>query len=788
MKASEFISAILALLAIAASPLQAATLCKGETDIVVASKAVDSVKFAGEELQKVLSEVLGEEVPIVGKPDKGRIAVILGANKWSREAGLDTTGFGRDTFVIRSETNRVFILGYDDKGDGCRSAIKKINVCNQRCGTLFGVYAFLESYAGVRFYFPGELGTIVPKAESVSVPVGEKKISPTYDIREWYEGPEMCWLGSQAPDEVAKRNINLNWLRLRMGTHRIPLCHGTNKFKYLERFGESHPEYFALKANGSRHNVPGVKHPGHFCWNSPIVEEIYQDVKCALTGGKPADRGIPEHKWGRNVDTKNKFVDIMPQDAQPDCMCEKCTEQRKRGENVVWVATAKIASRLKEEGVEGTVTQMAYGRNRAVPEFELPTNIAIQVAVGGAWSMNNSEIRDNERKIVESWVKKLGHKVWLWNYMCKSGKMRTLIGIPQLSMREWGAYYKSMPDLIVGAFAESGTERFSFNYLNWYVYSRVCWDASVDVESILEEHFRLMYGAAANEMAAYYGVLEEKWTKQIVGTTRNTPLGPERIVPSHEVVFTQIYSKDELAKLDALISTALSKVKTDSLEARRIRLFSEEYVGSIRNASRAYYDRLAAVDSYRVKASATEAIALRPIVLGKKKDRKVSHPVACSVTTWRDAEALHYRFVCNEPLPERIVDMKRPNDDPEIWKDNGVELHLCPTGDRKDVCHVMLNSQGSVATQRYAVLGTSGRNTDDSWGKSVRTAVAREANSWTAEIVIPLAEFKKLVTAVPTSFARSRIVADKKGTSYYVWGPGTIEAFGDSSNFGTVEY
>ena len=54
-----------------------------------------------------------------------------------------------------------------------------------RRGTLFGVYAFLERFAGVRMYFPGELGTCVPRAERIIVPEGRVEESPAFSVRRY---------------------------------------------------------------------------------------------------------------------------------------------------------------------------------------------------------------------------------------------------------------------------------------------------------------------------------------------------------------------------------------------------------------------------------------------------------------------------------------------------------------------------------------------------------------------------------------------------------------------------
>lgn len=64
----------------------------------------------------------------------------------------------------------------------------------------------------------------------------------------------------------------------------------------------------------------------------------------------------------------------------------------------------------------------------------------------------------------------------------------------------------------------------------------------------------------------------------------------------------------------------------------------------------------------------------------------------------------------------------------------------------------------------------------------------REFLKGTAEIDVPLAELENCREAFPASFTRARMLDGVKGSGFYLWGPETLCAFGDSENFGTIEY
>ena len=213
-----------------------------------------------------------------------------------------------------------------------------------------------------------------------------------------------------------------------------------------------------------------------------------------------------------------------------------------------------------------------------IPTNDIPENVDVFVARRGPWA-EGTAIGVREKDEVRRWHEKLGRKVSLWNYPdkvdCWNLEMKD---IPQLAPRAWARYYRAVAPHVTGAFAESESDRWIYNYLNYYVFARICWNPDADVEVILAEHHRLMFGAAAQEMAAFFDTLESCWMK-VVAHPFDTPLGPGVCkAPTEEELRTTIYSPEVRARLSALLRAAEAKVAHGSLEARRIALFRREYL------------------------------------------------------------------------------------------------------------------------------------------------------------------------------------------------------------------
>ena len=127
---------------------------KSAYSIYVPTNAIESVKTAGAELQRVLEISTNIKLPVVNQPLPPMIA--LGASEAAKAAGIDADKIPDEGFRVLTKDGNLYIAGKDWPDDQ-----KKWNHCDST-GTLYGVYEFVERVVGVRWLAPGPLGEDIP--------------------------------------------------------------------------------------------------------------------------------------------------------------------------------------------------------------------------------------------------------------------------------------------------------------------------------------------------------------------------------------------------------------------------------------------------------------------------------------------------------------------------------------------------------------------------------------------------------------------------------------------------
>ena len=728
------------------------TFTADNAEVVVESKASRVVEFAAQEATNFLSRVFGAPVPIVSAPTSGKASIILGMNEWSRTAGIDPESRPTDTFFIKTAPNRVYLAGRDNRYDPVNHPAVEL-VSGRDRATLFAVYAFLERFAGCRFYFPGEMGEVVPPAKKIVVPATDMAVTPHCLVRRTYN-PKSAWYDGEANAKTGRR---LDWLRKRLGTTDVPCCHGTHRWKFKERYAASHPEYFALLKNGVRYDGDGPNQykEGHFCFSNPGLRQTVFD-ECAA-------------RFARG----DKYVDIMPHDGLPECQCERCQKMYNREDRLnfaselIWDYTVDIANRLKAAGIKGKVTQMAYWPYRRIPAIDIPDNVEVMVAEHGPYGTANREMIKSEHDEIRAWSKKLGGRpVWIWTYPHKRNETN-IAGIPDFTPRSIGEYYKGVSDVIFGTFMQSETDRWIYHYLGDYVMSRVMWDGGTDVAATIAEHHRLMFGAGADEMAKFFSILERKWICDVMLDTKQNEWGPTTIPPSEGDLWSSVYSPDVMKSLDSLLKVASDKVRKGSVEARRIAFMRAQFYEPLAELPRKWRELMAKVESQKWRVKSGKPISLHPL----KGD--VGNMVKTAVSARRTVNELVFRFDCEEPKMDEIISYgHRKHDDKAIWRDSGVEIFLNPNGDRKTVYHFMINASGVLCdgVERHKG-GEWYVLTDETWESDAKVDAERRRDGYSLTISIPLSSFGGDVKSVfPAEFCRNRVLKSGGGGSNYVWG------------------
>ena len=761
---------------------------KANFEVVADRRAPRAVKFAAEELARFLGEITGTKVNVIQKATGKKCAFLVGDKAAAKAAGLDLTKLDRDGFYIKSFQGNIILAGNDDPAANPAFLAHY----NER-GTLNAVYEFLERFGGVKFYFPGKMGTIVPKKTDWSLPSIDLADRPDSQYRRIYcienKGMESDKKDFMPQGMKYSDTNRLTILRSRMSTLNIPNCHGLAYLGLIQRFAKSHPEYFALRADGGRLDGTNVTHPnykdGHVCFSSPIKEEIYQDAAAFLQGKPASSRKVimPNGKsyWHSQLFSR-PFFNIMPNDSMFPCQCGPCKAVYAKGKQAVsdhvWRFKTDIAKRLQENKIPGYITAMAYAEYKDIPTMEIPPNMIIQLAISGPWKELNAAEREKDFKLLFDWNKKLGQKTYLWTYVNKSGAR--IPDIPNFTPEVVGNFYKRASKYTFGAFMECETDHWIFGFLNYYIFGKVMWDNNADVEKIISEHCQLMYGKGAPFMRQVYKALEKHWVKDIMTNIRETSAGPQAVLPSQYDLWNKIYPPAEIKRIETLFNNAEKAAANDKSSLERIRFMRKELWGKVAEGRKAYdkanSDRgiwTAYMGETAEKITIDGKInekawkGVKPLYMIPRKGSV--NEVNTTIKLLKDKENFYAAIESEEPFTDAMVTGKRQKDEAMIWQDNLVELFFSPDRRSDLMYQIMISSNGSISDMRSLMS-----KHDYKWDSQCEYKVSIvPGKKWILEVRIPLSRMVELKDKKEfmANFTRGRVIKGKKVMSYYVWAP-----------------
>lgn len=731
---------------------------------IVKANSKPVVDFAAKELQEILGRAIGQKPNVVTRPTPGYFSIVLGDGELSRQAGLDVSQLPEEGFFIRRAGSKLFIAGRDSDS---MTPVKSGYSMSYPRATLTGVYDFLERFAGVRFFFPGPYGTVIPSRAALFLP----------EVIDITEGPDMyCRTFSLYRnnddfygqyDLITLRRTLLP--RLRESEKSYPFGHGLVGLNLLRRFGKTHPEYFALMENGKRYNDPKMNHPGQLCFSSGVREEIIQDAIAYFSGKSPETRGM---KIWHYMTVQNDIFGVMPQDAMYWCRCEKCkkiwdgkgsiSDEKacKAISQFMFRFFAEICQRLEKAGLKHQLATMAYLPYNIAPDFPLPPELLIQVAVHGLGGTDKNSLADTAR--LKMWHDRTGSKVTAWTYAMGKHMTKAIPGVPAMMPCHAANFLKDNRKYLSGVYFESETDVFLFNYLNYYVVMKLMWDNSLDVEELLADHFRAMFGKGAPFMEKFYADLEKNWTERILGNIVETDLGPKTKVPSTRIVWEKIYSSEKLKRYNALFDQALAATRQDKESTSRLRFIRKELLGKIIREAEKYRKMQQSMDSWTARVPGS--IWLRSY------DRE-TNDVNTKVSLRKENDSLVIRAECEEPRMREIAANAKKRDDLGIFLDSSFEILLNPSADRKNYFQFGVNANGALADARCKVNSKP----DFSWNSGAAAKAGKEAGSWWAEVRIPLKDLGKMdPKGFPANFGRNRaLVTEPLKSPWSIWSIGS---------------
>lgn len=262
--------------------------------------------YAASELALHVEKVSGARLPVMPESQvpAGAVCIYIGDTEATRKAGIDVGKLGRETFVLRSSAKALCIAGLDDNGDPLDT--------DTSAGTLFGVYEWLERDLGVRWLWPGDLGTFAPVRATITVNPVDETVAPRLQQRNVRPGlsftsahPALGFTPAAAAAYAKDQTVFLR--RNRIGRS-YPMTYHHAYVDWWEKYGAEHPEWFQL-VDGKR----GPVHPRDrfsMCVSNPDLQrkvvDLWREQGGAVVHGRPS------------------YINAVENDFLGSCECEAC--------------------------------------------------------------------------------------------------------------------------------------------------------------------------------------------------------------------------------------------------------------------------------------------------------------------------------------------------------------------------------------------------------------------------------------------------------------------------------
>ena len=335
--------------------------------------------------------------------------------------------------------------------------------------------------------------------------------------------------------------------------------HALNTYLPVVRYGKTHPEYFAMKADGTRANTASRGNWICICLSHPDVSREMAKNICDWVDENP------------EVDS----VDLWHDDQTVDdyCRCPKCTqvsEGSAKTEAQAKVAyansyvrfTNRVAVLVAKRHPKVSVNALMYKQTLNCPADAPPLadNVLVGVALYPRWIQKRMRpletspqaIDANLRKQFPAW-QKLSKHFYIYEYYT-------------LTYRENFWSYASMIRDDMRYFRRCGVDGISSDQhvagkwydLNMYAYARLAWNPDLELEEIVADFCDHYYGEASKPMQAYWNLLEEGLRESWQSDAPIDWRDKQRTALIHKVLSSV---KDPIAKRRILATAVKHKLK-----------------------------------------------------------------------------------------------------------------------------------------------------------------------------------------------------------------------------------
>ena len=705
-----------------------------------------------------------------------------------------------ESFSVKSFDKGIILVGNDQPGNTHNNKLRTSSL-NYSRGTLFAAIDFLERMVGLRFYFPGKLGTAVPdyKKKLLTIPAVAYSDKPVFPFRMGsyrYHG-----FADNKAAGTSNKTERLYWASMMRIGDINKQRHGHTDNKWNQLFAASHPEYFALRKDGSRMIGKRAGHSVQRCYTSEAGFKAHLDAIAKFyKDGKDYTAFA-----SRSMAPDKKYIRWWPNDGFKGCECPKCQKLTDKNSTapharLIWYYVAKLADAIKQRWPDKTLLVPAYSSFRKPPKgTKIPKNVTVIPVLPAGVSMAYLKEpacwkeADKDMKMLSKINTK---KFWMWMHYPHRPRITNRLDTPYPVPHVMLKYIKKHKDKMSGYYLNGHiTTVLALDGIVLYLWYQALWNPDIDPDAMTEEYCNLMFGPTSSTMKEYWKLITNRWEKV---RWKNMPDMANRkdrmgsIIP-RDYYFGETYPKSIRIKLKKMLEKALKKTSKGSIYNQRMKWM------------------LAGTEKFFVQGKMfdtggsvrTEAIKLTPTIDGKLDEwKKLPHlnllgntnGKAPAAPTWIwtafDDKNLYIAGKVFEKGGKFNTKGKMARDMP-LWRTDDIEIFIC--GDlaglkeaglpqSSQFHQIIINADGSIFDAHKHDNKSNKKINIDFDFKTVKGK-----DGFVFEMKIPF----KSIDAIPPkpgdswpmNFYRTRYVNGV--ATAQAWSP-TMSSFHDTSKFGTV--
>lgn len=700
------------------------------------------------------------------KVPQGMPIVYVGRSVATDTFGIDVSSLPPEGFIVKTVKGGVVLAGNDSSLDpDFEEKQRRGRGKGTRRATVWAVYDFMERVFGMRFFYPGQDGTLLPKLSDVVLPPCNYIDSPRFKNRgTYYMRMTPATVSAAIGASVTAEDVEDFML--------------ADRWAKTDSFTSMHspfPDEWA-KDNPDTVDTAFFRNPaGHFYFNSS-GRDAHSGNYFDVTNLKFADElveGCRRYYASNGKDRQGFHYNDGSYITFGQCDTEVQLDEmrgnpvvRELGlitdENITAGPSAYfsdiygrfykyLGEKIKAEFPDKRLVVMPYS-NYVWPPFQKKHHPPDNVDVGVCLYAMPRFFRNRKenvacRNILDGWRNALGgRKVQqLWTYNAGNNAF-----VHAIATEEMGPFITEMDEylgdievfhefnLIPPRQGEKGKTCLYFYYAT-YAGMRAFWNPAFDFETAIDEHWEPFYGVeAGRRLREVHRILRVNYFRYACtkDTYSKTPLYPPAVLDA----------------IGAELDAAEKAISPDSAERRRFNLFAKYLRKEVKSQRGRHAYAIPRADVPRYDGDWTKG---RPVAL-MNPDGTGSEPSAKPVLRLAWDERGIYGHM--------IADGEIATDEKDMWRGDVVELFVCPGVDKSvnhQICLSPLKQLSSLRREYKPFI----RPNDTMWkcaGFVFDSTV--ETNRWKLDFFIP---FSGLNTSAPKAYDSWNFcfIYDKGGSS-----------------------